>query len=225
MHWFIEELGALTAAENCCHTLHNTYTLRGAQIRDPQAWSQYLNETIDRWGDKTEVIYGMHHWPVWGNERVARHDQQGSRRLPLHQRPDPAARQPRLHAGRDRRDDRAAARARPATGRCAATTAPSTTTSRPPTSSTSAGSTATRRRSTRCRRRRRRSATSSSWAVPTRSSRRPARRSTRASTAGSPRSSTTSSSPTRQRRHGRCRPTRSSSSATSPRPARGATCT
>jgi alkyl sulfatase BDS1-like metallo-beta-lactamase superfamily hydrolase len=35
VHWFIEELGALTAAENCCHTLHNTYTLRGAQIRDP----------------------------------------------------------------------------------------------------------------------------------------------------------------------------------------------
>jgi alkyl sulfatase BDS1-like metallo-beta-lactamase superfamily hydrolase len=68
MHWFIEELGALTAAENCCHTLHNTYTLRGAPIRDPQAWSQYLNDTIDRWGHKTEVLYGMHHWPVWGTE-------------------------------------------------------------------------------------------------------------------------------------------------------------
>ena len=26
---------------------------RGAPIRDPQAWSQYLNETIDRWGHKT----------------------------------------------------------------------------------------------------------------------------------------------------------------------------
>lgn len=70
MHWFIEELGALTAAENCCHTLHNTYTLRGAAIRDPQAWSQYLNDTIDRWGDKTDVMYGMHHWPVWGRENV-----------------------------------------------------------------------------------------------------------------------------------------------------------
>jgi alkyl sulfatase BDS1-like metallo-beta-lactamase superfamily hydrolase len=70
MHWFVEELGALTAAENCCHTLHNTYTLRGAPTRDPQAWSQYLNETIDRWGDRAEVLYGMHHWPVWGNEDV-----------------------------------------------------------------------------------------------------------------------------------------------------------
>ena len=68
MHWFVEELAALTAAENCCHTLHNTYTLRGAPTRDPQAWSQYLNETIDRWGDRAEVMYGMHHWPVWGED-------------------------------------------------------------------------------------------------------------------------------------------------------------
>lgn len=70
MHWYIEELKALTAAENCCHTLHNTYTLRGAPPRDPQAWSRYLNETIDRWGATTEVMYGMHHWPVWGSDRV-----------------------------------------------------------------------------------------------------------------------------------------------------------
>jgi alkyl sulfatase BDS1-like metallo-beta-lactamase superfamily hydrolase len=70
MHWYIEQLRAVSAAENCCHTLHNTYTPRGAPIRDPQAWSKYLNELIDRWGDKSEVMYGMHHWPVWGNERV-----------------------------------------------------------------------------------------------------------------------------------------------------------
>jgi alkyl sulfatase BDS1-like metallo-beta-lactamase superfamily hydrolase len=72
MHWFIEELGALTAAENCCHTLHNTYTLRGAPTRDPQAWSQYLNDTIDRWGQRAEVLYAMHHWPVWGTEEILR---------------------------------------------------------------------------------------------------------------------------------------------------------
>jgi alkyl sulfatase BDS1-like metallo-beta-lactamase superfamily hydrolase len=70
MHWYIEQLRAVCAAENCCHTLHNTYTLRGAPIRDPQAWSKYLNELIDRWGDRTDVMYGMHHWPVWGNDRV-----------------------------------------------------------------------------------------------------------------------------------------------------------
>jgi alkyl sulfatase BDS1-like metallo-beta-lactamase superfamily hydrolase len=70
MHWFIESERALTAAENCCHTLHNTYTLRGAPIRDPRAWSRYLNETATRWADRADVLYGMHHWPVWGTERV-----------------------------------------------------------------------------------------------------------------------------------------------------------
>ncbi|MBK5233267.1 MAG: MBL fold metallo-hydrolase [Thermoleophilia bacterium] len=70
MHWYIEELKAVTAAENCTHTLHNTYAIRGAQIRDPQAWSHYLNETIDRWSADSEVMYGMHHWPVWGRERI-----------------------------------------------------------------------------------------------------------------------------------------------------------
>ncbi len=70
MHWYIEQLRALTAAENCSHTMHNTYTLRGAAARDAQAWSKYLNESLDRWGHKAAVLYGMHHWPSWGTERI-----------------------------------------------------------------------------------------------------------------------------------------------------------
>jgi len=70
MHWYIAQFKAVTAAENCCHTLHNTYSLRGAKIRDPLSWSKYLNETLQMWGAKTEIMYGMHHWPVWGNENV-----------------------------------------------------------------------------------------------------------------------------------------------------------
>jgi alkyl sulfatase BDS1-like metallo-beta-lactamase superfamily hydrolase len=70
MHWYIAELRAVSAAENCCHTLHNTYSMRGTSCRDPQAWSKYLNQTIDMWADKSDVMYGMHHWPVWGSDRV-----------------------------------------------------------------------------------------------------------------------------------------------------------
>lgn len=66
----IEQFKAVTAAENCCHTLHNTYSIRGTKIRDPLAWSKYLERTIELWGDRTEVMYGMHHWPVWGRDRV-----------------------------------------------------------------------------------------------------------------------------------------------------------
>jgi alkyl sulfatase BDS1-like metallo-beta-lactamase superfamily hydrolase len=73
MHWHIEELKATSTAENACHTLHNTYSLRGAKIRDPLAWSKYLNATLARWGAKSEVLFGMHHWPVFGNADVVRH--------------------------------------------------------------------------------------------------------------------------------------------------------
>jgi alkyl sulfatase BDS1-like metallo-beta-lactamase superfamily hydrolase len=70
MHWFIDQFEAVTAAENCCHTLHNTYSIRGTRIRDPLAWSKYLEQTIQLWGERSEVMYGMHHWPVWGRARV-----------------------------------------------------------------------------------------------------------------------------------------------------------
>ena len=70
MHWYIPELKALTAAENCTHTMHNLYTLRGAKTRDPLSWCRAINETLAQWGNEAEVLYSMHHWPVWGNARV-----------------------------------------------------------------------------------------------------------------------------------------------------------
>lgn len=70
MHWYIPELKALTAAENCTHTMHNLYTLRGAKARDPLAWVRALEATDERYGKDAQVLYGMHHWPVWGNARV-----------------------------------------------------------------------------------------------------------------------------------------------------------
>ncbi|WP_308367101.1 MULTISPECIES: alkyl sulfatase dimerization domain-containing protein [unclassified Microbulbifer] len=73
MHFYVPELKAVTAAENATHTLHNLYTLRGAKVRNARAWSGYLNETIQRWGDKAEVLFAPHHWPTWGNENVVNH--------------------------------------------------------------------------------------------------------------------------------------------------------
>ena len=70
MLWFIEEKKAVAAAEDVTHTLHNTYSLRGAKIRDPLSWSKYINQALSMWGDKAEVIFAQHHWPTWGNENV-----------------------------------------------------------------------------------------------------------------------------------------------------------
>ncbi|MCS2148169.1 alkyl/aryl-sulfatase [Scandinavium manionii] len=72
MLWFIEEKKLIEAAEDVTHTLHNTYSLRGAKIRDPLAWSKYINDAINLWGDKAEIIMAQHHWPTWGNENVVK---------------------------------------------------------------------------------------------------------------------------------------------------------
>jgi alkyl sulfatase BDS1-like metallo-beta-lactamase superfamily hydrolase len=66
MLWYVKEKKMIEAAEDVTHTLHNTYSLRGAKIRDPLAWSKYINAAIDRWGNEAEVIIAQHHWPTWG---------------------------------------------------------------------------------------------------------------------------------------------------------------
>jgi alkyl sulfatase BDS1-like metallo-beta-lactamase superfamily hydrolase len=73
MLWYIKEKKALNGAEDATHTLHNTYSLRGAKIREPLPWSKFLNEAIGIWGDDVEVLFNMHHWPVWGNENINKH--------------------------------------------------------------------------------------------------------------------------------------------------------
>ena len=73
MHFFIHEYRALCPAENATHTLHNLYTLRGAKVRDAKAWAFYLNECLELFGDKAEVEFAPHHWPLWGNQRIREH--------------------------------------------------------------------------------------------------------------------------------------------------------
>lgn len=70
MLWYIEEKKAMEAAEDITHTLHNTYSLRGAKIREPLPWSKYINQAMVMWGSKVEVIFAQHHWPTWGNAEV-----------------------------------------------------------------------------------------------------------------------------------------------------------
>lgn len=67
--WF-PQFSALWLAENCTGTLHNLYTLRGAQVRDGAAWAGYITEAIIRYGEEAEVVFQSHNWPHWGNEIV-----------------------------------------------------------------------------------------------------------------------------------------------------------
>jgi alkyl sulfatase BDS1-like metallo-beta-lactamase superfamily hydrolase len=70
MMFYIPEYKAFCPAEDCTHTLHNFYTLRGAKTRDSSKWVGYLSQAIDMWGKDWEVMFAPHHWPTWGNARI-----------------------------------------------------------------------------------------------------------------------------------------------------------
>ena len=70
MNFHFPDLRLLCMAENCTHTMHNLYTLRGAQVRDSLAWSRYINESIDLFADVTDTCFASHHWPRFGADDV-----------------------------------------------------------------------------------------------------------------------------------------------------------
>lgn len=70
MNMYFPQFKTLCMAENATHTQHNVLTLRGALVRDPKIWAHYLDESLVRYGDKTEVLFAQHHWPTWGAEHI-----------------------------------------------------------------------------------------------------------------------------------------------------------
>jgi len=70
MNFFFPDHGWLCMAENCSHNMHNLIPIRGAQARDSLAWSTYIDDAIELFGDCTEVMFASHHWPRWGTENV-----------------------------------------------------------------------------------------------------------------------------------------------------------
>ena len=70
MNAYFPKYRALWLAENCTGTMHNLYTLRGAEIRDSAAWSRYILEAQHLFGDETEVVFQSHNWPHWGTANI-----------------------------------------------------------------------------------------------------------------------------------------------------------
>ena len=68
MNAYFPKYRALWMAENCTCTLHNLYTLRGAEVRDANDWAKYIIEADQRFCDKTDVVFQSHNWPHWGEE-------------------------------------------------------------------------------------------------------------------------------------------------------------
>ena len=70
MHFYFPDKRALCMAENATHNLHNLLTLRGAVVRNPHVWAQYLTEAIEMFADRSDVVFASHHWPTWGTENI-----------------------------------------------------------------------------------------------------------------------------------------------------------
>lgn len=63
MNNYFVDYRALWVAENCCGTLHNLYPIRGAQLRDSNAWADYILEAMEKYADKSDVVFQSHNWP------------------------------------------------------------------------------------------------------------------------------------------------------------------
>jgi alkyl sulfatase BDS1-like metallo-beta-lactamase superfamily hydrolase len=61
---------ALCVADNVARSMHNILTPRGALVRDPRIWAQYLDEAIALFGATSEVLFSGHHWACWGREQI-----------------------------------------------------------------------------------------------------------------------------------------------------------
>lgn len=70
MNIWLPRQKALLMAENVVGTLHNLYTLRGAEVRDALGWSKYINQALHRFGRQAEVMFAVHNWPRWGNAEI-----------------------------------------------------------------------------------------------------------------------------------------------------------
>ena len=67
---YFPQFKVLNAAEVATHTLHNLYTLRGAQVRNAVNWWKTLHSAVQAYGSSLEVVIAQHHWPMWGRERA-----------------------------------------------------------------------------------------------------------------------------------------------------------
>lgn len=73
MNFLFPDHGALCIAENCTHTLHNALPFRGAQVRDTLIWSKYIQEALDIFGDRMDLVFSTHNWPRFGRDDAVKY--------------------------------------------------------------------------------------------------------------------------------------------------------
>ncbi len=68
--FYLPEFKALCSSEVATATFHNVLTQRGAKARDTLNWSKAIDSALRAYGDRSDVVFGSHHWPTWGSDNV-----------------------------------------------------------------------------------------------------------------------------------------------------------
>lgn len=68
--FYLPQFKAFCGGEIVNRNMHNLYTLRGAKVRDSLAWSRYIDEMLHLFADKSDVYFGTHQWPIWGQDNI-----------------------------------------------------------------------------------------------------------------------------------------------------------
>ncbi|MCR6478775.1 MBL fold metallo-hydrolase [Variovorax sp. ZS18.2.2] len=71
MLMYLPQFRVLNMAEDVTHTMHNLYTIRGAEVRDGNLWAKYIDQARVAFAGKTDVLIAQHHWPTTGQGRIA----------------------------------------------------------------------------------------------------------------------------------------------------------
>lgn len=68
--FYLPQFKALHTAEVATRNFHNILTPRGALVRDSLKWARTIDDILQRYGARSEVLLASHHWPTWGGDRV-----------------------------------------------------------------------------------------------------------------------------------------------------------
>jgi alkyl sulfatase BDS1-like metallo-beta-lactamase superfamily hydrolase len=66
---YFKDYHALFLADNAVGTIHNTYTMRGAPVRDANYWGKILYRLYLKYGEEVEVIFAGHGTPHWKSKQ------------------------------------------------------------------------------------------------------------------------------------------------------------
>ncbi|CAN1566109.1 COG2015 Alkyl sulfatase and related hydrolases [Sphingomonadaceae bacterium] len=70
MNVYIQPAKTFVSAELATCSLHNILTPRGAKVRDALKWTQYLNEAVNLYADRSDAVVSSHCWPRFGSGEV-----------------------------------------------------------------------------------------------------------------------------------------------------------